>query len=492
MQPKCWLPSRCWTEQPHSLNATMRPLPPPPTSESLRARFGKAYSWVVLIVIAGGGIAAILSSTSFIVAIPAVMKEFGLGHDVVQLAVSAYMASMTIAMLPAAWLFDRFGLRRCFLASMAFMLVVSLLGAFSTSFALLVAARIGQGAAAGMMGPMGTLAVLRLFPPEQQGRAWGVIGFAIVLTPSVAPAMGGFLVDAYGWQSTFWINIPFCIIALVAGLFLLPLVPPRIDHRPDWIGLALLAVATMALVTAATLLHDAGLWSWQVPSGLVVVALAVSVFLVHARRVANPIISPDVFKVRRVAMGGFVSLIYGAGLYGSVYLLPLFIQSVLGHSATSAGIALLPGGVVLALMMLVGGWWVDHGSPRLITVYGLIVFGLTFLALWYFAPQVGYQSVVIAMVVSRIGLGVLMPALSLGALRGLEGSSMGQATVLLQYLRQLGGMLGVAGIAVYVEWRSHELAPAIDAELTAFAEGFLMIAVAFGLSIFAAREMKNP
>ena len=469
----------------------MRVLPPAPTSEALRARLGKAYSWVVLFVVAGGGIAAILSSTSFIVAVPRVMQTFGLGHDVVQLAVSAYMASMTIVMLPAAWLFDRFGLRRCFLVSMSFMLVVSVIGAFSTTFAMLIAARIAQGAAAGMMGPMGTIAVLRLFPPEQQGRAWGVIGFAVVLTPSIAPAMGGFLVDAYGWQSVFWINVPFCIIALGTGLYLLPKIPPRISHSLDWTGLFLLAIATLAVIVAATLLHSAGLFSWQVVSSIVIGALAVGAFLRHARQIEQPIVSPGIFKIRRVAMGAIVSVIYGAGLYSSVYLLPLFLQSVLGHSASDAGMALLPGGITLAIMMLVGGWWVDHGSPRHITIFGLVIFGASFLALWWFAGVVGYKSVVASMVISRIGLGVLMPALSLGALRGLEGSTMGQATVFLQYLRQLGGMLGVAGIAVYVEWRSHQLMPAADAALQAFSEGFLMIAIAFGVSVFAAREMKT-
>jgi EmrB/QacA subfamily drug resistance transporter len=419
------------------------------------------------------------------------MKEFGVGHDVVQLGMSAYMAAMTIAMLPAAWMFERFGLRRCFLFAMSFMLIVSAIGSFSTSFGFMIAIRMAQGAAAGLMGPMGTIAVMRLFPAEQQGRAWGVIGFAVVLAPAMAPAMGGFLVDAYGWQSIFWINIPFCILALIAAYFLLPLVPPRTQRGPDWLGLLLLAIASLALIIAATLLHSAGPLSWQVISATGIVLLSVSGFLLHAKRIDNPIVSPDIFKYPRVAMGAIVAIAYGAGLYGSTYLVPLFLQSVFGYSATDAGMALLPAGLTLAVMMLVGGWWVDHGSPRLISVFGLVLFGGAFFALWVFSSSINYHAVVAATIVSRIGLGVLLPALNLGALRGLENSAMGQATVFLQYLRQLGGMLGVAGIAVYVEWRSHQLAPTADAALTAFAEGFLMIAIAFGVSVFAAWKMRE-
>ncbi|MFY9329639.1 MAG: MFS transporter [Georgfuchsia sp.] len=463
-------------------------LPEAPSAEALRLRLGKSFAWVVLIVISGGGIASVLTSTSFTVAIPAVMREFGIGYDVVQLGMSAYMAAMTIAMLPAAWMFERFGLRRCFLYSMSFMLVVSAIGSFSTSFGFMVAIRMAQGAAAGMMGPMGTIAVMRLFPPELQGRAWGVIGFSVVLAPSVAPAMGGILVDTYGWQSIFWINIPFCIIALIAAYFLLPLTPPRTERGPDWLGLALLGTASIAVIVAATLLHSAGPLSWQVLSSAALSLLAVGCFRLHARRIKCPIISPSIFRYRRVAMGAIVAFAYGAGMYGSTYLVPLFLQSVLGYSATDAGMALLPAGLTLAIMMLVGGWWVDHGSPRLICVFGLILFGTSSLTLWLFASSINYTAVVIATVISRGALGIVLPALNVCVLRDLEGGDLGQATVFMQYLRQIGGMLGIAIIAVYIEWRSHQLL-ATDAELTAFAEGFLMIALAFGVSVFAARKM---
>lgn len=463
-------------------------LPEPPTIESLRAKLGEPYPWVVLFVISGGGIASILTSTSFTVAIPTLMARFNLGHDVVQLTMSAYMAAMTIAMLPAAWLFDRFGLRRCFLFSMIFMLVVSALGAFSTSFGFMVAIRAAQGAAAGMMGPMGTIAVMRLFPQEAQGRAYGVIGFVIVLAPAIAPSIGGFLVDAYGWQSIFWMNVPFCILALIAGLYLLPLVPRRTHEGPDWIGLVLLAIATLALIVAATLLHSAGLLSWQVLLPALIGILAVSVFLRHARRIDNPIISPAIFRYPRIAMGSIVAIVYGAGLYGSTYLVPLFLQTILGFSAHHAGVALLPAGMALAVSLLLGGWWVDRSSPRLLNMLGLLIFGFAFLLLWHFAPNAGYMTVVAATVLSRIGLGIQQPALNMGALRGLEGREMGQATVVINYLRQLGGMLGIASLAVFVEWRSHQ--PGVVGN-TAFAEGFLMIAIAFGIALLAARNMHD-
>lgn len=469
----------------------MNIFPKAPSVEALRAKLGKAYAWVVLIVISCGGIASVLTSTNFTVAIPAVMRNFGIGLDVAQLAMSAYMAAMTIAMLPAAWMYERFGLRRCFMYSMCLMLVVSAIGTISPNFGFMVAVRMAQGVAAGIMGPMGTIVVMRLFPPEKQGLAWSVVGFTTVLAPAVGPAMGGILVDAYGWYSIFWINIPFCVLAVVAAYFLLPLAPPRTQRGPDWVGLVLLGIASLTLIAAATLLHSAGPVSWQVLSCVALCVTAVGIFLLHARRIDNPIVSPGIFRHQRVAMGAIVAFAYGAGVFGSTYLIPLFLQSVLGRSATDAGMALSPAGVTLAITMLLGGYWLDRGSPRLISILGLILFGVSCLSLWAFASSIDYTAVVIATVIGRIGLGILLPAMNLGALRGLEGSTMSQTTVFLQYLRLLGGSLGVAVIAVFVEWRSHQLAPAADAMLTAFGEGFLMMAIVIGISLFAAGRMHD-
>ena len=377
-------------------------LPPAPTTESLRAKLGKSYAWVVLMVISAGGIATVLATTGFAVAIPSVMQQFHVGNDVAQLSMSAYMAAMTIALLPAAWMYERFGLRRCFLVAVGAMLVSSIVGAYSTSFSFMVAMRIAQGVTAGVTGPMGIVAVMRLFPPERQGRAWGVIGFATVLAPAIAPALGGAFVDAYGWQSIFWINVPFCIVALISAFFLLPYVPPRTERGPDWIGLLLLAIASVAIIALATFLHSAGPLSWQVLTCAVTGTLATGTFLLHAKRIDNPIVSPRILQNPRVAAGAAISLTYGMGLYGSTYLIPLFMQSALGFSAADSGMALLPAGITLAFMILIGGWWVDHGSPRLIATLGTALFGASFFVMWMFAPHLGYWGVATAAVVSRI------------------------------------------------------------------------------------------
>jgi MFS family permease len=140
-----------------------------PSFESLAARHGERYKWLLLLVVACGMIAGVLSTTSFSVAIPALTRHFGLGQSQVQWAITGFMAAMTIAMLPVAWLIDRFGFRVVFLSAISVLLMSSIAGSLTTSFSAVVAARIVQGAAAGMLQPLGPLAVMRLFPSTVQG-----------------------------------------------------------------------------------------------------------------------------------------------------------------------------------------------------------------------------------------------------------------------------------------------------------------------------------
>lgn len=458
--------------------------------DELVSRFGARFKWLALLAVGLGTVAAVLSTTSFNVAIPALTRHFGLGQERVQWAITGYMGAMTVAMLPTPWLLDRLGFRRCFLGAVAVLTITSIAGSLSTQFATVVATRIIQGAAAGVLQPLGTLAVMRLFPVESQGRASGVLGFGIVLAPAVAPALGGVLLDHFGWQSIFLINLPFCLLAAGVGLHLLP-TPREIKiRRFDWFGVGILGLGTVSMVEGVSSLQHAGPlapWTWF-HWGLAL--LAIAAFAWHGRRAAAPIISLALFGDRPFAMGTLVSMTYGFGLYASTYVIPVFLQSALGYSATAAGFALLPSGIALALTIPLAGRLTDRHSPRLITLAGLALFGLSFFLFAYLGGHITYQDIIANTVIGRVGLALILPALSLAALRGMAPEQLGQSSVVISYVRQLGGVLGVAIAAVFLEWRHsvHGLSPA--GLFAAFSESFLLLAVAFLLALVAAYRMK--
>lgn len=465
----------------------MRLLPQVASFEALSARHGPRYRWLALLVVGLGAIAGVLSTTSFAVAVPALTRHFGVGQDQVQWTMTGFMAAMTVAMLPTPWLLDRYGFRRVFLVSILLLAATSIAGSLATNFHFVIAVRILQGAAAGVLQPLGTVAVMRLFPVQRQGQAGGILGFGIVLAPAVAPTLGGLLLDRFGWSAIFLLNLPACLLAGGLGLYLLP-TPREIVRRSfDWLGVGLLMAGTLALIESVVSLQHHGLASaW--PLGELTLALAaVAGFVVHARRARHPIVSLDLFRHRAFTMGTVVAFVYGFGLYASTYLIPVFLQNALHFQATDAGLALLPSGIALALTIPLAGRLADRHSPQGITLAGLALFCLSFVLFGVLAHHISYPEIIAATVIGRIGLGLILPALNLATLRHLPTTQLGSASVVVSYLRQMGGVMGIAIIAVFVHWREGNLGGGALAD--AYAQGFLLLAATFLLACVAASLM---
>ena len=466
-------------------------MPQPSSLDALTRRFGPRYKWLALFIISLGTVAGVLCTSSFNVAVPALTRQFGLGQDQVQWAMTGFLAAMTVAMLPTSWLLDRLGFRRVFLGALLVLVLASVAGFFAPTFALVVTARVLQGAAAGVLQPMGTLALLRLFPPEIQGRASGILIFSIALTPALAPSLGGFLLDHFGWPSIFLLGVPFALVAMLAALYLLP-APRAAERRPfDWFGLGWLTLSAIALIEGVSSLQHSGLaspWTWG--QFTLAVAAALSYYR-HARRRPEPIIHLGLFAQRTFAMGAAVSFFYGFGLYASTYLVPVFLQNALGFSAGAAGMALVPSGIALVLMLPLAGRMADRFSPKWITVSGLVLFGASFLLFAVLGGAIAYRDILLATILGRIGLGLILPALNLATLRHLEPHRLGQASVVASYARQLGGVMGVAVLAVFVEWRETVHGTVPPGIHTAYAQGFLLLAAMFVLAVAAALRMRH-
>ena len=457
----------------------------------LRARHGARYNWIVLFIVGLGTVAGVLCTSSFNVAVPALTRHFGLGQDQVQWTMTGFMAAMTVAMLPTAWLLDRIGLRTVFLLALAVLTAASVAGFFAPGFTLVVAARVLQGMAAGVLQPLGVLALMRLFPAETRGRAAGILTVSIAFTPAVAPALAGLLLDRFGWQAIFLLGVPFGIVASAAALWLLPAPRQIVRRRFDWAGLGWLTVATLALIEGVASLHHSGLrspWTW----GQAVLALVATVLFVrHAARIAEPLIHLGLFGERTFAMGTLVSFSYGFGLYASTYLVPVFLQNALSFGAGSAGMALMPAGIALILTLPVAGRLADRFAPKWVTLAGLAAFGLSFVLFGLEAGHIGYTGIIVATVVGRIGLGLILPALNLATLHHLEPHQLGQSSVVISYARQLGGVMGVAIVAVFVEWRERIHGSTPPGIFDAYAQSFLLLAGVFALAIVAAARMRS-
>jgi MFS family permease len=188
---------RCMSHDP----APPAPPPPPGSLQALQARYGERYRWRLLLSVMIGAMAALMSSTVLNVGIPALSAHFHLGQDQAQWVSSGFMAASVAAMLTTPWMLARYGFRRTYEVCMLALLGGGVVGGLADHYALVLAARVAEGLAAGVVQPIPAIIILRAFGPQEQGRASGLFGMGVVLAPALGPSLGGLLVEAFGWRA---------------------------------------------------------------------------------------------------------------------------------------------------------------------------------------------------------------------------------------------------------------------------------------------------
>lgn len=458
--------------------------------EALRKRYGANYRWYVLATVMIGTVAAIMASTIVNVAVPDMSRAFTLGQDRAQWLSAGFMGAMTLSMLTTPWLLGRYGYRRTYVGTVLLLMAGGLAGGFAPWFDLVLAARVAEGMAAGVLQPIPSIVILHSFGEGERGRAMGIFGLGVTLAPAVGPSVGGVLVEWFGWRSIFFVVAPFCVVALALAVRFLPANAPggeavsRRGGRLDLIGLGLVAFAVLALLNGMSAVHGPAPWHavWLIVASLV----AAVGFVFHQRRGARPLMTLALFGHKTFAMGGWVAFIYGMGLFGSTYLVPVFMQEGLQLPPSTAGAVLLPAGLVLAAVIPIAGRLADR-----VAVNGLVSFGLVLLAASFFLmvavePLTSLVFITLWATVGRVGLGCILPSLNLGSMRGLPDTLISHGSSTINFLRQLGGAVGIALVGNVLEWRLHAHP---GKPLAAFHETFVLVGVITLLAVLAAWRM---
>ncbi|MGZ5848812.1 MAG: MFS transporter, partial [Ramlibacter sp.] len=221
---------------------------------ALSQRFGPRYRWYLLLSLMVGTMASVMSSTIVNVAIPDMSRHFVLGQERAQWVSSGFMVAMTVSMLTTPWLLGRYGYRRTYVGTMLLLLGGGMAGGLAGNYPLVLAARVAEGLAAGVVQPIPAIVMIRAFEPHEQGRASGLFGMGVVLAPALGPSIGGVLVDLFGWRSIFFMVVPFCIASIALAYRFVPDTGPggataqRSATGLDWRGLLLATTGTLALL----------------------------------------------------------------------------------------------------------------------------------------------------------------------------------------------------------------------------------------------------
>lgn len=452
--------------------------------EQLKDRFGERYKWYATFTAMVGTMAMSLSSTIINVALPGIMEAFQVSHTDVQWLATAFLAAMTVGMLVNAWCVNTFGLRKTYLGAMVIFLVACALGGVAPSFGLLIAARVAMGLMAGLVQPLALLIIYQVFPVNERGKAMGIYGMGVILGPTFGPVLGGVMVDLVSWRAVFLVVVPVVFGGLYMALTFLARPSIALTRkRLDVVGLLLLTTWLTALLWA---LANGTQRGWTDPlllsvACLCLLALVLFVWLEVRRK--DPLMAMAVFREPGFTGAFLLAMLTGAGLFGSVYLLPLLVQTVLGFSPTEAGLLLIPAGLIMAMVFPVIGRLADiYDSVWLVSV-GLLLFALSCLLLGLSTENGTFLSLALWAVLGRIGVAFMMPPVVVGSLRLLPEQLVNQGAGVVSFARQFGGAVGVSLTAVVLQERTAIFSTGLVQQHLAlgYRDAFFLLGIVFAL-----------
>jgi MFS transporter, DHA2 family, multidrug resistance protein len=406
--------------------------------------------WVVAFAVMSATFMEVLDTTVVNVSLPHIAGDLSATIDESTWALTSYLVANAVILPLAGWLSHQFGRKRLLMSSVAAFTAASLLCGFAPSLPFLILFRVIQGTSGGVLQPLSQAVLLETFPPEQRGKAMGFWGLGIVVAPILGPVLGGWLTDSYSWRWVFYINLPVGIAAL-AMIRAFVFDPSYIGkqgkqgERVDWTGIGLLALGIGALqVFLDKGQEDDWFASHPMTALAVVSAVALAAFLAHEMRVEHPVVDLRVFRLRTYSVGVFLMTMVGFVLFGSLVLLPIFLQTLLGYPALQAGIALAPRGMGSFLAMPLVGMILGRVDARRLLALGIFGGAVTLFWLGSLNLNAGYWDVFWPQFLQGISLALLFVPLTTITMDPIPRESMGNATSIFNLMRNIGGSLGIA------------------------------------------------
>lgn len=434
------------------------------SAQVLSERYGPAYRWFVTVTGMVGVVSMVLAMTTVNVAVPDVMGAFGIGQDKAQWMSSAYMATMTAGMLINAWLVGILGERRCFVGALFFFSVGALLGGSAPTEDTLIFARVLQGFSAGIAQPLVMATIFTVFPAERRGMAMGVFGLGVVFAPAIGPTLGGLMIEYFSWRYVFFISLPFCVVAAALGMMFMPTRPvPRQIPPFDWLGFALLCLGLLGLMTGIADGQREGWSSDTIVLRLVVGAVSAVAFVLWELRTPRAMLDVRIFGNLEFSAAALIAFIFGAGMMGSTYIIPVFVQTIIGFTPLLAGLMMMPAGIMLAFIFPLAGRMSDAMPGGTMIIGGLLLFSAGFA--WMTAADVDttFWTLVGMVMLSRLGLGFINPSLNASSLKALPADKVRQGAGVANFMRQLGGAFGINLMVAFFEVRTRFHADALTA-----------------------------
>ncbi|GAA4924301.1 DHA2 family efflux MFS transporter permease subunit [Mucilaginibacter defluvii] len=454
--------------------------------------------WIITITVIMASLLELIDTTIVNVAIPHIQGNLGATLEDIAWVVTGYAVANVIVLPMSGWLGDTFGRKNYFLTSIIVFTIASFLCGNATTLNELIAFRILQGIAGGGLISTAQAILIETWPREQIGTATALFGLGAVVGPTVGPTIGGWITENYSWPWIFYVNIPVGALAAFLTITYIKETPKVVGRPVDWWGILLLAISVGSL---QTILEKGESEDWFATTYITVLTvtaiLGAILFVWRELSTDHPVVNFNIMRHRSFAVGMFTSFILGFGLYGSVFVFPVFCQNLLGFNAQQTGELLFPGGVCTIVMMPFIGKMLNKGVPaQFMATVGMFLF---FVFTWMLSNSTlatGEKDVMIPLLIRGVGMALLFVPLTTLAMADLKGPEIGQGSGLNNMMRQLGGSFGIAALTTIIHIRQgfhrstlleniNQYNPQFNERLQMLTQGFM----AKGKSMLDATEM---
>jgi DHA2 family multidrug resistance protein len=408
----------------------------------------KLYKWLVLGNVMIGTFMAVLDSSIVNVALPTLMASFGVTVDKIEWVATAYLLVLAVMLPTSGWVADHFGYKRTYALALTLFTTGSLLCGLAWNENVLIAFRVIQGAGAGFLMPVGMAIVTREFPPERRGIALGFWGVAAAASVSFGPLIGGYLIDNFSWHEIFFVNVPVGLVGIFATIVIQREYKTEHVRSFDFLGFVSVSVfltfLLLALADGNASWNTGGWTSTFIITCFTLSAIGLIVFLITELSVKHPLIELNLLKDFNFGVTNIILFIFGLGMFGSTFLMPLYLQNSLNYTPFQAGLVFLPVGILQGTMAPIAGYLSDKMDARIPATVGIILLGISMYLNYFLSLFSMHSQIMLPLYLRGFAMGLMFTPLSTLALSNIPRHKMAQASGLFNVIRQVGGSFGVA------------------------------------------------
>ena len=407
--------------------------------------------WIIAGTVMLATFMEVLDTTVVNVSLPHIAGNLSSTVDEATWALTAYLVANAVVLPLSGWFSTLFGRKRFYITCVILFTLSSVLCGLAPSLGMLIFFRVLQGVGGGALQPVSQAILVESFPKSKRGMAMAIFGIGVVFAPVIGPTLGGWITDNASWRWIFLINIPVGVISvLLATIFVFD--PPYLNRKSfaqglklDYIGLSLLS---MGLAFLEIMLDDGQRRDWFGSNLIVWATIIAAVCLVAVvfweLRVKDPVVDFRMLKDRNFALATCVMYVIGFVLYGSTMLMPVYLQTLMGYTATLSGLVLSPGGILVAFLMPLVGVLVGRVQPRWLITVGLTICALGLFRMTGFNLEIDYRTALTARVVQMVGVAFLFVPVNTAAFAFIEKNKVNDGTGLINLARNIGGSAGIA------------------------------------------------